>query len=76
MDWKLLGVNIQDPLYKQMRGMLMSREQRKRIVDYLDFSEIFKDRLEKMREWLIIYKIPEGKAANSLAFGGIVCDCL
>lgn len=76
MDWKLLGVNIQDPLYKQMRGMLMNREQRKRIVDYLDFSEIFKDRLEKMREWLIIYKIPEGKAANSLAFGGIVCDCL
>ena len=38
MDWKLLGVNIQDPLYKQMRGMLMSREQSKSIVDYIDFS--------------------------------------
>ncbi|KAK8814264.1 hypothetical protein WA158_008126 [Blastocystis sp. Blastoise] len=58
MDWKLLGVNVKDPKCSQLR-------------DYLDFFEAYHNELTNMRQWLINYKIPDGKAANSLAYQGM-----
>ena len=59
MDWKILGVNVEDPICAQLR-------------DYCDFFEHFHSDLDKMRQWLRTYKMVDGKGENKLAFDGIV----
>ena len=39
MDWKILGVNVEDPVCAQLR-------------DYCDFFEHYHSDLDKMRQWL------------------------
>lgn len=62
MDWKVLGVNVEDPVCKSLR-------------DYCDFFENYHTELNKMRQWLRTYKMVDGKGENRLAYDGIVGGC-
>lgn len=69
MDWKVLGVNAEDPIANQLRG---SRREWGECIDYCDFFKYFHNDLDKMRHWLRTYKMVDGKGENRLAYDGMV----
>lgn len=69
MDWKLLGVNTEDPVCKELRGSVFCNLW---FIDYCDFFEKYHNDLDKMRQWLRTYKMVDGKGENQLAYNGIV----
>ncbi|KAG0171187.1 Inorganic pyrophosphatase [Apophysomyces sp. BC1034] len=57
MDWKIIAIDINDPLADKVN-------------DIHDVERYFPGLLDLSRQWLKIYKIPDGKPANEFAFGG------
>ncbi|CAO3643490.1 unnamed protein product [Cunninghamella echinulata] len=56
-DWKVLAIDINDPLAKQ-------------INDVNDIDQHFPGLIDATRRWFKIYKIPDGKPENQFAFNG------
>lgn len=54
-DWKVIAINVNDPMASQLH----------------DIGDVFTHKtgvLETLREWLRMYKVPEGKPPNSFVF--------
>lgn len=60
-DWKIIAIDINDPLAPQLN-------------DVDDLEKVVPGLVEATRNWFRIYKIPDGKPANSFAFDGAVKD--
>lgn len=56
-DWKVLGIDINDPLASQ-------------INDIDDIDKFMPGQLAATNEWFRIYKMPDGKPENTFAFNG------
>ncbi|CAH6718287.1 inorganic pyrophosphatase, mitochondrial [[Candida] jaroonii] len=57
LDWKVLAINTQDPLSKNVN-------------DIPDIKKHYPGLLDSTREWIRNYKIPDGKPPNQFAFDG------
>jgi inorganic pyrophosphatase len=60
-DWKLLGIDINDPMADKLN-------------DIVDLEEHMRGYLSATVEWFKIYKIPDGKPENQFAFDGEAKD--
>jgi len=60
-DWKLLAINTDDPLAKQMN-------------DLDDVEKVLPGYLKATVEWFRLYKVPDGKPENAFAFNGEAKD--
>lgn len=60
-DWKILTINIQDPLASELN-------------DLKDVESKLPGLLDATRDWFRIYKIPTGKPANTFALDGKFFD--
>lgn len=56
-DWKVLGIDVNDPLASQMN-------------DIDDVDKVLPGLLAATNEWFRIYKMPTGKPENTFAFNG------
>lgn len=56
-DWKVIGINVNDENAKQINSLE-------------DVEKLKPGYLDSTRDWFRIYKIPDGKEANSFAFDG------
>lgn len=60
-DWKIFVIDINDPLADK-------------VDNHLDVEKYFPGLLEATKTWFRVYKIPEGKPENVLAFEGKIID--
>lgn len=60
-DWKIIAIDVRDPLAGQLH-------------DAADLDVVCPGLLDSTRTWFRVYKIPDGKPANSFAFDGAVQD--
>jgi len=60
-DWKVIAIDINDPLAEKLN-------------DAADLEKFCPGLVEATRRWFEVYKIPDGKLANSFAFNGEVKD--
>lgn len=60
-DWKIIAVDVTDPLASQLD-------------DCGDIERVCPGLFEATRRWFRVYKIPDGKPANSFAFEGAIKD--
>ncbi|PJF17092.1 putative inorganic pyrophosphatase [Paramicrosporidium saccamoebae] len=58
-DWKIIAIDVTDPLASQLN-------------DSSDLERVCPGLVEATRRWFEVYKIPDGKPANSFAFNGEV----
>ncbi|KAI8881978.1 pyrophosphatase-domain-containing protein [Backusella circina FSU 941] len=56
-DWKLIAIDINDPMAEKLH-------------DIEDVEKYFPDLIQATRHWFKIYKMPDGKPANTFAFDG------
>jgi len=56
-DWKVIGIDVNDPLAEKLN-------------DVGDIDKVFPGMVAATNEWFKIYKIPDGKPANTFAFKG------
>ena len=56
-DWKVIAIDVSDPLAPEMN-------------DISDVERLNPGLIKATHEWFKIYKIPDGKPANSFAFNG------
>lgn len=61
MDWKVLVVDVNHPAANLIQAVE-------------DIEEHFPGAMEAVRTWYKVYKVADGKAENSYAFGGKVLD--
>jgi inorganic pyrophosphatase len=60
-DWKIIAIDVNDPLAAQLN-------------DSSDLERVCPGLVEATHRWFEVYKIPDGKPANSFAFNGEVKD--
>lgn len=60
-DWKIIAIDVNDPLAGKLD-------------DCGDIERVCPGLIEATRRWFRVYKIPDGKPANSFAFDGAVKD--
>lgn len=77
-DWKLLAIDVRDPLAKEINGKCTSIIKNAgltfsfsaTLVDTNDIEQHFPGLIDATRRWFKIYKIPDGKPDNKFAFDG------
>lgn len=57
IDWKIIAINLDDPLAAQMN-------------DIADVERLMPGKVDAVREWFRMYKTAEGKGENEYAYGG------
>lgn len=61
IDWKVIGINVDDPLASQMS-------------DIDDVERLMPGKVDEVREWFRMYKTAEGKGENEYAYDGKAMD--
>lgn len=56
-DWKIIAIDIHHPLAAKLS-------------DISDVEKVLPGMLESLKSWYCRYKVPEGKAENTVALGG------
>lgn len=76
-DWKLIAIDIKDPMAEKLNGMINVNVWVKRDCwhicinpDIEDVEKYFPELIKATHHWFKIYKIPDGKPANEFAFNG------
>ena len=80
-DWKVLVMNVEDPIAPQINGAQLVALCKVNVFlngpwmvwgtsDINDVERVLPGTVEEIREWYRVYKVAEGKAANSYAFEG------
>ncbi|KAI8884690.1 inorganic pyrophosphatase [Backusella circina FSU 941] len=73
-DWKVLAIDKNDPNASKLNGKNRYTPEKMDtycfVVDVEDVEKLYPGLIDATREWFRVYKIPDGKPANTFAFDG------